>query len=150
MRANSYGKSQVPKILYIISNDIARQLTNIPGQDNQRQNYVSQQRGEIWRDEGNQQLSSSPGEIGQCFIISVSPYLISGPPKRCIPTRDETIMSIDGSNLRNDAEMKARTHNMTMKLRQGDNTLHKFDKSNMNIITNYRYRDFGIELHLRI
>ncbi|KAA6374379.1 MAG: hypothetical protein EZS28_030095 [Streblomastix strix] len=49
----------------IRANDIARQLTNNPGQDNKRLNQVSQQRGEIRRKGDYQLLSSSPSETGQ-------------------------------------------------------------------------------------
>ncbi|KAA6399736.1 MAG: hypothetical protein EZS28_004742, partial [Streblomastix strix] len=51
----------------IRANEIARQLTNVQGKDNERLNQVSQQRGEIRREGGNQLLSSSPLETGQCF-----------------------------------------------------------------------------------
>ncbi|KAA6399179.1 MAG: hypothetical protein EZS28_005286 [Streblomastix strix] len=49
----------------IRANEIARQLTNNPGQDNERLNQESQQRVEIRREGGNQLLSSSPQETGQ-------------------------------------------------------------------------------------
>ncbi|KAA6357256.1 MAG: hypothetical protein EZS28_047218 [Streblomastix strix] len=49
----------------IRANEIARQLTNNSGQDNERLNQISQQRGEIRREGGNQLLSSSPLETGQ-------------------------------------------------------------------------------------
>ncbi|KAA6388264.1 MAG: hypothetical protein EZS28_016210 [Streblomastix strix] len=42
--------------------DIARQLTNNPGQDNERSNQISQQQDEIRRERGNQLLFSSPFE----------------------------------------------------------------------------------------
>ncbi|KAA6381939.1 MAG: hypothetical protein EZS28_022535 [Streblomastix strix] len=47
------------------ANDIAKQLTNIQGQsNNKRLNYVSEQRDEMRREGDNQQLSSSPRETG--------------------------------------------------------------------------------------
>ncbi|KAA6353363.1 MAG: hypothetical protein EZS28_051110 [Streblomastix strix] len=49
----------------IRTNEIARQLTKNPGQDNERLNQVSQQKGQIRREGGNQLLSSSPLETGQ-------------------------------------------------------------------------------------
>ncbi|KAA6375055.1 MAG: hypothetical protein EZS28_029418 [Streblomastix strix] len=49
----------------IRANDIARQLTNNSGKDNERLNQASQQRGEIRREEVNQLLSSSALETGQ-------------------------------------------------------------------------------------
>ncbi|KAA6396806.1 MAG: hypothetical protein EZS28_007668 [Streblomastix strix] len=47
------------------ANFIAGQLTSNPGQDNERLSQVSQQRGKIRREGGNQLLSSSPTETGQ-------------------------------------------------------------------------------------
>ncbi|KAA6379556.1 MAG: hypothetical protein EZS28_024916, partial [Streblomastix strix] len=49
----------------IRANEIASQLTNNPGQDNERLNQISQYRGEIRREGGNQLLSSSPLETEQ-------------------------------------------------------------------------------------
>ncbi|KAA6381491.1 MAG: hypothetical protein EZS28_022981 [Streblomastix strix] len=49
----------------IRANEIAWQLTNNPGQDNEKLNQVSQQRGEIRREGGNQLLTSSPLKTGQ-------------------------------------------------------------------------------------
>ncbi|KAA6382167.1 MAG: hypothetical protein EZS28_022306 [Streblomastix strix] len=92
------------------ANVIARQLTSNPDQDNDRFNYVSQQRGEIWREGRNQLLSLSPLETEQLFVIPVSPYLTSGPPKICIPTRGE--IEIRREFLR---ELKDRTNGMMLK-----------------------------------
>ncbi|KAA6367485.1 MAG: hypothetical protein EZS28_036988, partial [Streblomastix strix] len=52
----------------IRANEIASQLTNNPGQDNERLNQVSQQRGEIRREGGNKLLSSSPSETRREFL----------------------------------------------------------------------------------
>ncbi|KAA6378146.1 MAG: hypothetical protein EZS28_026326 [Streblomastix strix] len=49
----------------IRANEIAGQLTSNPGQDNERLNQISQQRGEIRREWDNQLLSQSPLETGQ-------------------------------------------------------------------------------------
>ncbi|KAA6398396.1 MAG: hypothetical protein EZS28_006080 [Streblomastix strix] len=63
---NSRTVQQYYIIAYSIrANEIARQLTNNPGQDNERLNQVSQQRGEIRREGGNQLLSPSTLEAGQ-------------------------------------------------------------------------------------
>ncbi|KAA6359558.1 MAG: hypothetical protein EZS28_044916 [Streblomastix strix] len=71
------------------ANDIARQLTSNSGQDNERLNQVFQQEGEIRRKVGNQLLSSSPFEIGQQFVIPVSPCPNSCPPIIRITIRGE-------------------------------------------------------------
>ncbi|KAA6390971.1 MAG: hypothetical protein EZS28_013500 [Streblomastix strix] len=63
---------------------------------------------------------------------------------RLLGRQGETIMSTEGWNLPNDAEMKAQTYDMTMKLSQRDITLSKFD------ITDYRQREASIQLHPRI
>ncbi|KAA6374376.1 MAG: hypothetical protein EZS28_030097 [Streblomastix strix] len=49
----------------IRANEIARQLTSNSGQNNERLNQVSQQRGEIRGKEAQQLLSSSPSKTGQ-------------------------------------------------------------------------------------
>ncbi|KAA6362455.1 MAG: hypothetical protein EZS28_042018, partial [Streblomastix strix] len=92
-RLHSQNSCTVQQFYIITSqirvNDIARQLTSNPGQDNESLNQVSQQRCEIGREGGYHLLSSSPSESGQLFDIPVSPYLTSSPPKTCIPTRIE-------------------------------------------------------------
>ncbi|KAA6400139.1 MAG: hypothetical protein EZS28_004339 [Streblomastix strix] len=119
------------------ANEIARQLTNNPCKDNERLNQVSQQRGEIRGEGGNQLLSSSPSETGQCFVVPNSPYLTSGSPKICIPTRGE--IKIKREFLR---ELMDRTRGMMLKVgwsAWNDNAEIRtiFCKSLISLIMNY-------------
>ncbi|KAA6383166.1 MAG: hypothetical protein EZS28_021306 [Streblomastix strix] len=93
------------------ANYITRQLTSNPGQNNERLNQVSQQRGEIRREGGIQLLSSSPLETGKRFVITVSPYLTSGPPKIRFRTRGKPEIRREFPR-----ELKDRTCGMMLKV----------------------------------